>query len=87
MQELCQCNVFLWVDFNGARGASTVSAVKMGVSYCAAQSSVFREDAKTDAAMFSNLNVQSLQDAALESKLDNFENGWVSLKGLPAPAR
>ena len=41
---------------------------KVGVSCCAAYSSVPLDDVNTVAAMFSNLNVRSFHDAASESK-------------------
>ena len=52
------------------------------VSCCAAESSASLDNVDNAAARFLNLNVRSLHRAAVESKLDNIENAWDSMKDL-----
>ena len=53
---------------------------KVGLSCCAAPSSVPLDDVNTVAARFLNLNVRSFHDAAVEQKLDYIETASDSME-------
>ena len=68
--------------FHGESGlASRSSMFNLAVSCNVAQSSVSRDEVNPAVTMFAHLTAQSPQDAAVELKLDNFENAWDPTEG------